>query len=185
MSCDNCHKSLYECFFEHNKLELLYLNEVAKKNNLCHYLVKYIGSFAFNNKHVIHYRRKQFYYYDVYEDSEHEIDDDSDSDYTSDRVSNNYERRCGYDISNHTYTICEKCMIVAIDYYYSYKSRLPFLRDDSYYFVWSAGNYAHKDLQHNHYIKNKYVLPDVYVCDFYRTQLPLQTSDGKLLITEK
>jgi hypothetical protein len=172
MSCDNCQKSLYDCFFQHNKLELLYLNEVAKKNNLCHYLVKYIGSFAFNKKHVIYYRRKQFYYYDV-NDSGDSDDDDDDNDRT----------RCGYDISNHTYTICEKCMIVAIDYYYSYKSRLPFLRDDSYYFVWS--NSVDKDLEHNHYKKNKYILPDVYVCDFYRAQLPLETSDGKLLITER
>jgi hypothetical protein len=181
MSCDNCQKSLYDCFFQHNKLELLYLNEVAKKNNLCHYLVKYIGSFAFNKKHVIYYRRKQFYYYDVndFESESDDISDDrSDDDYSSDD-----RERCGYDISNYTYTICEKCMIVAIDYYYSYKNRLPFLRDDSYYFVWS--NSINKDIEQKHYSKNKYILPNHYECEFYRTQLPLMTSDGKLLITER
>lgn len=177
MRCDNCQKSLYDCYIDHNKLELISLSRLAKYNNLCPYLVKYIAEFAFNKKHIIHYRRKHFYYYDEFENSEDDYDSDDNIHAHDDRM------RCGFDISNHTYTICERCMIIGIDYYYSYKSRLPFLRDDSYYFVWSVGNYGF-DISENHYIKNKYILPTNYVCDFYRTQLPLLTSDGKLLITE-
>lgn len=168
--CDNCKEMLYDCFFEHNKQEILCLSNIAKKNKLCSYLENYISEFAFNKKHIIHYKRKKFYYYD---DIANYNSDDSDVDEGI---------RCGYDIVNGRYTICEKCMIIGIDYYYNHKCRLPFLRDDSYYFVWKHGRYP-DDIVDKHYIKNKYILPSYYVCDYYRKAQPMMTNCNKLLIT--
>lgn len=166
-TCDNCDEILYNCFIKHNNDKLKLIGNLSVMFNLCEDITRYIRDFAFPKYHTIRFKCKRF----VYCSSDDESDGELDVDFT---------------FTNEKYIICEKCMIVAIDYYLTKSNRLPHLRDDAHSFIWYKFKYSYdlKKTHYKHYKKYKYILPAVYYCDYYRNEFPLITDDGQLQITE-
>lgn len=164
LSCDNCNKSFEQCFSEHNHEEIKLLDTISLKFNLCEDLTRYISDFAFSKNHTIRFKYKRFVYYSDDDESNDELDID-------------------FIFTNEKYIICEKCMIICIDYFFTNYNRLPSLRNDAQCFIWNNVERSNEFIE-KHYVKHKYILPSVYYCDYYRNHIPLTTDEGRLQITE-
>ena len=80
--------------------------------------------------------------------------------------------------------MCKPCFLYGVCSYYNTSQRLPFLRRDIFCFECQCQNDA--NIHDNFYIehKNKYILPDIYRLNYYRTE-DFKYIGEQLQITQK
>ena len=117
--------------------------------------------FDFNEFHTISYEVKERntnYYSNINNDER-----DSDDEYEPYNYYYNYIQ------------ICKKCMIFSIENYLQNFKRLPYLRRDYLMFLLLKNNKTKLETCRKMYesFKDKYILPKIYSCSYYRSQQPI------------
>lgn len=160
--CDNCNKNFNQINNEIYNDEINLLNNILIKNNIPEYFNNIINSYIYNDYYKIISEtkiRKTLINMEDFSDS------DSDNDIYEPYIYKTLEHK-----------LCEKCFITGIEFCLDIRGKLPFLRNDIYYFLNNNINRINK-----YYKKNKFILPSIYSCSYYRNQ-DLEEINNKIKI---